>query len=61
MPQDENKSVFIDKIEFSVYYILSVISNNSVIIKNDDYFTLYLLMWILKESSPAGDQWNYGK
>ena len=40
IPQDENKSVFIEK-NFSVYYILSVILNNSVVIKNDDYFILF--------------------
>ena len=61
IPQDENKSAFIEKLEFSVYYILSVVFNNSVVIKIDDYFILYLLIWILKESSPTGDQWKYWK
>ena len=58
--QDENKSVFIEKtLEFSVYYILSIILNNSVVMGITLYYILFI--WILKESSPAGDQWKYGK
>ena len=59
--QDENKSVFIEKNELSVYYILFVILSDSVVIKNNGYLILYLLIWILAESSLAGDQWKYGK
>ena len=65
IPQNENKSVFIEKkLEFPVYYILSVILNNAVVIINWWLLythALYLLIWIFKESSLAGDQWKYGK
>ena len=58
IPQDENKSIFIEKTWIFCLLLLSAILNNSVVIKNDDYFILYLLIWILKESSPSGDQWS---
>ena len=51
--QDENKSVFIEKIlNFLFIIILSVILNNLAVtaIKIDDY-----LYYILKESSSTGD------
>ena len=46
IPQDENKSVFIEK-NFSVYYILSVIlnNNNSVAIKNWCLIYIIFLIW----------------
>ena len=57
IPGDENKFW----LEFSVYYILSVILNNSVVIKN--WWLLYIILIdeILEESSLAGDQWKYRK
>ena len=47
------------KLEISEYYILSDTLNNSLTIKYWWFFTIYLLIWILKESSLAADQWKY--
>ena len=58
--RDEKKFIlYRKKLEFSVYYILSVILNNSVVIET--WWLLYIIFTELEESSPAGDQRKCGK
>ena len=54
--------VFIEKnyrIFFFIIYFCNL--NNPVVSKIDGNCILYLLIWILEESSLARDQWKYGK
>ena len=55
MPRDENNSyIYRKKLEFSVYYVLSII----LMLQFD---THPFKLCILTESSLAGEQWKYGK
>ena len=56
IPQDESNSVFIEKnLEFSVYFLLSVILNNSVVIKK--WWLLYFIFIDLNIKR----KWSCGK
>ena len=60
IPWDEIKScIYRKKILFIIYFLSFWIIQ--MWLRIDGFIILYILKWILEESSPAGDQWKYRK